>query len=172
MCETTLKRGSFIFSDRYEAHFSKATFNVVICEESIIKEMYKNAELHDKFRVEMCICIDISLAKGGTESVVASFYSTMKVQTMYSGHNDNILTLRTKLEWLLPPVIQADKLVPGAAQVYLNGDKFKNYQGHKWPTKDPFTVQSIMEREGIIFQFSNPRWRKFLFSNFSSNSDN
>ncbi len=53
---------------------------------------------------------------------------------MYGEQNNDILGLRTKLEWLLPPVIQADKLVDGASQVYLNRDKFKNYQGHKWPT--------------------------------------
>ena len=82
----------------------KATFNVVICEESRMKEMYENAELYKELGVDMCICIEVSLAKGGTESVVESFYSSMKAQTMYSGQKNDTLALRTKLEWLLPPV--------------------------------------------------------------------
>ena len=152
VCEATQKRGSFIFPNRYEAQFSKATFNVVICEENIIKEIYQNAELYGKLGVEMCICIDMSLAKGGTESIVESFYSSMKAQTMYGGQNNDILALRTKLEWLLPPVIQADKLVHGTAHVYLNGDKLKSYQGHKWPTigdrrhKKPYATSKVVDR--------------------------
>eukprot|EP00112_Aurelia_sp_Birch-Aquarium-sp1_P025226 Seg8290.1 transcript_id=Seg8290.1/GoldUCD/mRNA.D3Y31 product="hypothetical protein" protein_id=Seg8290.1/GoldUCD/D3Y31 len=152
ICETTSKGGSFIFPNMYEAQFSNAMFHVVICEESIIKQMYTNAELYDKLGIEMCICIDISLAKGGTESVVESFYTSMKAQTMYGGQNNYILAMRTKLEWLLPPVIQADKLVHGTAGVYLNGDKFNDYQGHKWPTigerrhKKVYATSKVVDR--------------------------
>ena len=165
VCEATQKRGSFIFPNRYEAQFSKATFNVVICEENTIKEIYQNAELYGKLGVEMCICIDMSLAKGGTEPIVESFYSSMKAQTMYGGQNNDILALRTKLEWLLPPVIQADKLVHGTAHVYLNGDKLKSYQGHKWPTigdrrhKKPYATSKVVDRiANTPFQQNGACW--------------
>ena len=54
--------------------------------------------------------MDIGLAKGGTESIVESFLSAMKSQTMYGGQSNEVISLRTKLEWSLPPVIQAKKV--------------------------------------------------------------
>ena len=73
-------------------------------------------------------------SKGGTESVVESFYSSMKAQSMYGGQDTTILAMRKKLEWSIPPVIQAERVIGGTADVYLNGDKSRSLKSHKWPT--------------------------------------
>ena len=39
-------------------------------------------------------CIDIALAKGGTEAIVESFYSSMASQAMHGGQSNEALALR------------------------------------------------------------------------------
>ena len=68
--------------------------------------------------IEMCVCYDVCMAKGGTEAVVESFYSSMKAQSMARQDNET-LALRTKLEWTVPPLIQADKFVRETAKIYI-----------------------------------------------------
>ena len=38
---------------------------------------------------------------------------------------------RTKIDWLMPTVIKADKLVNGIAQLYHDGDKSHNLPKHR-----------------------------------------
>ena len=100
---------------------------------SFLNELYTNPIIYTNLGLEICICMDIGLAKGGTESIKESFHSAMKSQTMYGGQSNEVISLRTKLEWSLPPVIQAKKVVEGTARIYLDGDKSKEYPSHKWP---------------------------------------
>lgn len=56
--------------------------------------MYTNSEVYNRIGKEMCIVIDIVLAKGGTESIVESFYSSMASQAMQGGQSNEALALR------------------------------------------------------------------------------
>lgn len=58
----------------------------------------------------------------------------MKAQSMYGGQDTNTLAMRTKLEWSITPVIQADRVISGTADVYLKGHKSRSFKSHKWPT--------------------------------------
>lgn len=44
-----------------------------------------------------------------------------------------VLCFRTKIDWLMPTVIQADKVVTGVAKLYINGDKIHRLPRHRWP---------------------------------------
>ena len=62
-----------------------------------------------------------------------------------------MISLRTKLEWSLPPVIQAKKVVEGTARIYLDGDKSKEYPSHKWPiigdrTRRRHRISKVVDR--------------------------
>lgn len=48
----------------------------------------------DLLGVEMSIATDIGLALGSTESIVESFYSVMRSQSMEGGQGNSTLTLR------------------------------------------------------------------------------
>ena len=39
----------------------------------------------------------------------------------------------TKIDWLCPEAQQADKIVNGTANLYLNGDKARKLPQHRWP---------------------------------------
>ena len=43
------------------------------------------------------------------------------------------LCLRTKIDWLMPNLLQTDKIVEGIAKIYHDGDKSKNRKKHRWP---------------------------------------
>ena len=55
---------------------------------SFLNELYTNPIIYTNLGLEICICMDIGLAKGGTESIVESFHSAMKSQTMYGGQSN------------------------------------------------------------------------------------
>jgi hypothetical protein len=50
--------------------------------------------LYNAIGLEACACLDIALAKGGTEAIVESYYSVMKSQTMSGGQHNDTLGLR------------------------------------------------------------------------------
>lgn len=130
----TVNTNYFCLKNVYEMKSAIGNVNVSVNEENIYKSIYTDPDIFALLGKEVCICIDISLAKGGTEAIVESFYSSMKAQTKYGGQTTDTLALRTKLEWTLPPVLQAGKVISGTATVYLNGCKERNYKSHEWPT--------------------------------------
>ena len=70
---------------------------------------------------------------------------------------------RTKIDWLMPTVIKADKLVNGIAQLYHDGDKSHNLPKHRWPIlshratyspgKDLSKVMTKKSTEGVCLPF-------------------
>ena len=96
--------------------------------------MYNNQKIYyDALGLDMSIMVDVALAKGGTEAIVESFYSTMKAQLMHGGQDSKILALRSKLEWSLPSILQAKRLVSQTAEVYISGKKERDLKSHNWP---------------------------------------
>ena len=51
---------------------------------------------------------------------------------------DFFLCLRTKIDWLMPNLLQTDKIVEGIAKIYHDGDKSKNLKKHRWPIMSTF----------------------------------
>ena len=55
----------------------------------------------------MILAIDVAFAKGGSEAIVESLYSTMANQYMIGGQENQTLVNRTKVDWNLPPSVSA-----------------------------------------------------------------
>ena len=114
------------FKNVYDAEFEFQSLSLAIDEEELLVQMFTNPAVYNMLGVEACICYDICLAKGGTEAVVESFYSSMQAQAMSGGQDNETLALRTKFEWVMPPLIQADKFVKETAKIYIEGNKEKS----------------------------------------------
>ena len=80
-------------SNVYEAEFELLSL-CFIDEEELIAQMLTNPMVYNMLGIEMCISYDVCMAKGGTEAVVESFYSSIKAQSMARQDNET-LALRT-----------------------------------------------------------------------------
>lgn len=60
----------------------------------LYRSLYVDELVSDLLGVEMSIATDIGLALGSTESIVESFYSVMRSQSMEGGQGNSTLTLR------------------------------------------------------------------------------
>ncbi len=57
----------------------------------------------------------------------------MKSQQQPGGQSNETLSLRTKLDWCLPNVLQGERIVEEVASLYVNGDKKKGLKKHRIP---------------------------------------
>ena len=78
----------------YEMKFESKTVLTILDEAMVYNSMYTNSEVYNLIGKEMCIVTDIALAKGGTEAIVESFYSSMASQAMQGGQSNEALALR------------------------------------------------------------------------------
>lgn len=62
--------------------------------QSLTRPWCTNSEVYNLIGKEMCIVTDVALAKGGTEAIVESFYSSMASQAMHGGQSNEALALR------------------------------------------------------------------------------
>ncbi len=106
---------------------------VKLNEDGVYKSLYTDEAVYSICGKEVCLVIDIALAKGGPESIVESYYSTMKSQQQPGGQSNETLSLRTKLDWCLPNVLQGERIVEEVASLYVNGDKKKGLKKHRIP---------------------------------------
>ena len=72
-------------------------FHASLNEDAVYKSIFTDRMLYEAIGMEACICVDIALAKGGTEAVVESYYSVMASNKMPGGQNNETLTLRLVL---------------------------------------------------------------------------
>jgi hypothetical protein len=63
-------------------------------EEAVYHSIYDDECHFHAIGIEGCVTIDISLAKGGTEAVVESFYSVLKSQQCAGCQSNEIFSLR------------------------------------------------------------------------------
>ena len=119
------------------------TFN----ETSLLYEIYENSFFISGIGQEMCIVIDVMYAKGGTESIAESFYRVMESQVQSGRQSNDILELRTKLDWCLPNVAQCDCLIEKASNYFFNDDKHLN----------PITVLGNKSKVLSRFEKEEPR---------------
>ena len=81
-------------SNVYQVCFQNDSFLVMLDEEAVYHSLYCAETVFEKIGQEMMIAMDVALAKGGTEAVVESFYSTMSSQSMPGGQSNDTLALR------------------------------------------------------------------------------
>ena len=86
--------GAYHLCNLYEMKFESVTVIAVLDEAKLLESVYTNSEVYNRIGKEMCIVIDIALAKGGTEAIVESFYSSMASQAMHGGQSNEALALR------------------------------------------------------------------------------
>ena len=73
----------------------KKPFHASLNEDAVYKSIFTDRILYEAIGMEACICVDIALAKGGTEAVVESYYSVMASNKMPGGQNNETLALRS-----------------------------------------------------------------------------
>eukprot|EP00794_Sanderia_malayensis_P008335 gene8335-biopygen6173 len=114
----------------FEAQFSgfNETYIITVNEEAIIKMIYTEEESQHVLGKEFCLLFDIGMGKGGRESIVESYYSVMESQKKFGGQTNDTLSLRTKLYWCLPNVLQADRMVKEVSRMYLQGDGLRKHR--------------------------------------------
>ena len=86
--------GAYHLCNLYEMKFESATVITILDEAMVLESMYTNSEVYNRIGKEMCIVIDIALAKDGTEAIVESLYSSMASQAMHGGQSNEALALR------------------------------------------------------------------------------
>ena len=64
--------------------------------------MYSNRELYSRLGRSFCIIYDVGRAKGGSEAIVESIYSVMKLQQHHGSLSNGVLVARTSIDWHLP----------------------------------------------------------------------
>ena len=86
----------FAVGNRYEitVQNSGEPFIAEINEMEVYRTIYTDKNLFTAIVIEGCVAIDITLAKGGTEAVVESYYSVMNSQKQPGGQHNETLALR------------------------------------------------------------------------------
>lgn len=136
---------------RFKMIFSgdEKEYVVHLNESAIYKSIYNDEEVYTKLGKEICLLIDIALAKGGPESVVESYYSVMKSQQQLGGQNNENLSLRAKLDWSLPNILQSERMIKEVANLYVHGDTGKGLKRHTIPVicdKNPYRRSKVLDR--------------------------
>ena len=141
----------FDLLDKFHVDLSDGSSSVyVLQEEEVIRMMYTNPSFYDAVGREFCIIYDIFYAKAGTEAIAESFYRVMDSQEKDGGQSQEVLTMRTKLDWCLPSIIQCENALSGMAKIYIDGDKSLGLKRHFIPVyKDARSARDkslVMER--------------------------
>ena len=61
---------------------------IKVDEEAVYKSLYMDEVVNSMCGKEVCLIIDVALGKGGPESIVDSYYSTMKSQQQPGGQSN------------------------------------------------------------------------------------
>ena len=90
---------AFSVTNRYAATMRniEKPFHASLNEDAVYKSIFTDRMLYEAIGMQACICVDIALAKGGTEAVVESYYSVISSDKMSGGQNNETLALRSIL---------------------------------------------------------------------------
>ena len=108
-------------------------YHVQLDESAVIKSIYADEDVFNLLGKELCLVIDIALAKGGPEAVVETYYSVVKSQQQAGGQTNENLSLRAKLDWSLPNILQSETMVKEVSELYIQGCKDKGLKKHVVP---------------------------------------
>ena len=145
------EKDQFDLFDKFSVTFDDASsFVCVLQEEELIKMLYHYPTMCEALGREFCIIFDIFYAKAGTEAIAESFYRVMGTQEQDDGQSQEVLTMRTKLVWCLPSVLQCERALNEIAKLYIEGDKTLGLKIHFVPIyKDARSMKThsiVMER--------------------------
>lgn len=130
LVEFNSAESSKLFDAMFEMVFSNGKkINARLHEGSVYKSFYSKKDIYTIAKPPACIILDVVLAKGGPESIVESYYSTMRHQQQPGGQSDEILTQRTKLSWCLPSLRKCEDIIDESVKLYHKGDK--NIRAHR-----------------------------------------
>ena len=113
----------------------------VLDESKLIKIMFTVESIYSKLGPEFMLSLDIAIASGGSEAIAESFYGMMDAQRQRCHQSNEIMELRTKIDWLVPSIgNNTDNLVEGIAQKYL--------EIHSSPLlQDPRSIKNYFQRK-------------------------
>ena len=142
----------FDLLDKFLVTLSDASsFSVVLQEEDIIEMLYCDPAFFEAVGKEFCIIFDIFYAKSGTEAIAESFYRVMETQEKDGGQSHEVLAMRAKVDWCLPPQLQCEGPLSAMADLYIKGDKSLGLQRHfipiyKQPARTVRDLSKVIER--------------------------
>ena len=96
--------------------------DVIFQQDDMMRALYLDSSFYSEVGPEFCLIFDIMYAKTGTEAVAESFYRVIEKQEMDGGQSQNVLSMRAKVDWCLPPVINCESVLSHVASLYINGD--------------------------------------------------
>ena len=93
-------------------------------EPLLVETLYNVKEVYSRIGPEFMVALDIARSTGGSEAIAESFYSVMDTQRQRCHQSNRIMELRTKIEWLLPPVgNHSEQLIEGIAAKFLENHR-------------------------------------------------
>lgn len=108
----------------------RSSFTAVLQDENIIQMLYCDPTFFEAVGREFCIIFDILYAKAGTEAIAESFYRVMETQEKDGGQSQNVLIMRTNVDWCLAPLIQCENSLSAMADLYIKGDESLGLKRH------------------------------------------
>ena len=79
----------------FHLHFSSgSTVTACLDEDFTISMFYTNQEVVDSLGQEMCIAMDVALARSACEAIVEGFYSVVSAHKKYGGQSNQSLMQR------------------------------------------------------------------------------
>ena len=123
----------FLLTEVFQVKLScGTTLNVVLQEDVVIHALYADSSFYLLVGQEFCLLFYIMYAKTGTGALAESFYRVVKKQEMEGKQSLDVLALRSKIDWRLPPVLQCDVALTKMAHLYI-GDKKHGLKKHYVP---------------------------------------
>ena len=153
--------GNFDLLDKFEICLTGGEeFTAVLKEDCIIQSLYNDPEFYESVGREYCVIFDIMYAKAGTEAIAESIYRVMETQEMNGGQSHDVLSLRTKVDWSLPSVLQCEAALDSMIDLYLKGDKEKGLKRHYLPVyKDKRSIRKSGELSKVLLRHAETKTR-------------
>ena len=124
----------------------------------------------NQLAVSICLILDIMYSKAGTEAIAESIYRVVETQEMDGGQSHDVLSLRTKVDWSLPSVLQCEVALDSMIDLYLKGDEEKSLKRHYLPIyKDKRSTRNSGELSKVLLRHAEKKTRlPFLFLSSSN----
>ena len=130
----------FVLEPRFSMKIdtNSESINVTLNEEALWEKIYTDPVVYGCLGRELCVVLDFAMSLGGSEAIVESYYSVMETQRKDGGQSNDVLDLRTMIDWCLPPVISVPNTVSSIASLYRSGDVKNMLKKHRSPIyQDP-----------------------------------
>lgn len=133
---------------------SETSYNVVLKEKLLWKEVYVNPRLFEALGKEACLVLDVALSMGGSEAIAETYYSVMNTQRFDGGQSNETLEMRTLVDWCLPPVLSCPESISKIAKLYRLGDgnKLKKHrapilQDKRGRSSNKYKVSKVLDKQ-------------------------